>query len=71
MSRNLIGLGGLAVVSAVGAALTGISQGDANPKTASIERGKYLVTIMGCADCHSPHDKPVRSRLGRRTADIQ
>jgi hypothetical protein len=20
------------------------------------ERGKYLVTIMGCGDCHSPHD---------------
>lgn len=26
-------------------------------KAAQIQRGKYLVTIMGCGDCHSPHNE--------------
>lgn len=28
--------------------------GQAAPADAKVARGKYLVTIMGCADCHTP-----------------
>jgi len=30
-----------------------------------IERGKYLVTIVGCNDCHSPHDQTGRLIAGK------
>ena len=29
-------------------------QPPATPAPTPVERGKYLVTIMGCNDCHSP-----------------
>jgi hypothetical protein len=29
----------------------------AAPAPSAMERGKYLVTSMGCGDCHSPHDQ--------------
>lgn len=42
--------------------LTSFSVSAANNPTAKaptqVERGKYLVTILGCHDCHSPKAKP-------------
>lgn len=37
----------------------------APPRTDSIAYGKYLVTIAGCAECHTPHDSRGRAIAGR------
>ena len=34
-----------------------VTVGSADSGKKMIERGKYLVTIMACQDCHSPHDE--------------
>lgn len=50
----------------IGIGLTAMAVGSgekANAEQGKIERGKYLVTIMGCTDCHSPHGpdgKPIK-----------
>ncbi len=48
---------GAAGVTAIVVGLYAIASGSGHEKSAEqdrIERGKYLVTIMGCGDCHSP-----------------
>src|SRR5512143_3286139 len=47
----LFGLAGVLVVAALGAA---IPAGQENPPAGDAARGKYLVTSIGCADCHTP-----------------
>lgn len=42
-------LAGAAVVALLGTAFSG-----ANASEKQVERGKYLVTIAGCNDCHTP-----------------
>jgi mono/diheme cytochrome c family protein len=51
MSPNALrlGLAGLAVVAALV-----MPSGDAISQGAQVERGKYLVTLGGCNDCHTP-----------------
>lgn len=46
MSRLALGAGALL-------ALLGVSTHNAAAET-QLERGKYLVTVMGCTDCHTP-----------------
>jgi mono/diheme cytochrome c family protein len=43
----------LAVVSLAGAMLV-ISSGNSNAAQTQVERGKYLVSIIPCTDCHTP-----------------
>lgn len=49
---------GLVLIAAVGAvvafAATTKSAASAGEKALAIARGKYLATIMGCGDCHTP-----------------
>jgi mono/diheme cytochrome c family protein len=49
----LLGFGGAALFAAL---LIGNSARAAAPKSdrGEVERGRYLVTIMGCSDCHTP-----------------
>lgn len=61
MRRVMAGMGGLAVVLAV-TVWTGGSAGihargsavSEQGATSPVERGEYLVTAMGCNDCHTP-----------------
>lgn len=48
-------------VAVIGGQSEGMSQATARPTTASsraIQRGRYLVTVSGCNDCHSPKLHP-------------
>lgn len=50
--RAAAALGGLLVLAA---ALTGSEKtAEAAKPNPSVERGKYLVTVVGCNDCHTP-----------------
>jgi mono/diheme cytochrome c family protein len=52
MKRSMLVLAGLSILSA---AVAGCARADANSASASrVERGKYLVTVGGCNDCHTP-----------------
>jgi hypothetical protein len=48
MTRFVLGVGFLALAGAAAA------QNPAPGREPGVERGKYLVTIMGCHDCHTP-----------------
>jgi mono/diheme cytochrome c family protein len=72
MSRNApmllrltLGLS-LAVVFSVAAySVLSPESGSAKQSEDSVKRGKYLVTVLGCADCHTPHDEQGRPIAGR------
>src|SRR5262245_33422778 len=53
--RKHVGMGAIAagalVAAIAGAACT---QSQAKSHAAKVERGKYLVTVGGCNDCHTP-----------------
>ena len=55
-SVSILLLGAIALILLEGC------QKPAPPEPSPIERGKYLVTIMGCSDCHSP--KVIDPNLG-------
>ena len=62
--RRYIGIGTVsAFVAAVMFASGGVAAQQAN--NAQVERGRYLVTITGCHDCHSPKIEGMRPDLGR------
>jgi mono/diheme cytochrome c family protein len=48
-----LGLGGLGLAGMAFATFV-MSSGNAVSQTTEIERGKYLVTLGGCNDCHTP-----------------
>ena len=50
MKRSIVTIAA-AAFAAIGAAAVGAAQPD---QSASIERGRYLVHIGGCNDCHTP-----------------
>jgi mono/diheme cytochrome c family protein len=56
MERRLVG--SAAVVALAGwmlvAAPAGAAGGKVGAQASHVERGRYLVTIMGCNDCHTP-----------------
>jgi cytochrome c553 len=54
MNRSLIvaGISLFAVALAAGAAFAGLAGGATS--RVSAERGRYLVSVMGCHDCHTP-----------------
>ena len=62
MSRAWTG----AAVAALAVALLGGTTQQASA-TAQTERGKYLVTIGGCSDCHTPHGTTAQKQLVRAT----
>jgi mono/diheme cytochrome c family protein len=43
-----------ALLSAPALLLTGCATEPANAASSPIERGEYLVTVLGCGDCHTP-----------------
>ncbi len=45
----------IALMAAGAALLVAASRSSDRPKQSSIQRGKYLVTALGCTDCHTPH----------------
>jgi len=52
MTKWLIGIGtGLTAIAVVVIATVGAGRDDG---AARVERGRYLVSIMGCNDCHTP-----------------
>jgi mono/diheme cytochrome c family protein len=54
--------------AAVVAAMLSVSSSPASAQqanNAAVERGRYLVTITGCHDCHSPKVKGMTPDLGR------
>jgi len=55
MSRDSLQLSGIVLIAAA-AALSACLPADEPPPTADqmIERGRYLVSIAGCNDCHTP-----------------
>jgi len=48
-----VAVGATALVGGAGA-VTAKSAKPASGKTAQVDRGRYLVAIMGCNDCHTP-----------------
>lgn len=58
MFQTLVGLAGLVSVTAP------ITRVSAEPES-PVERGRYLVTVMGCGDCHSPHGQDGKPIPGR------
>jgi mono/diheme cytochrome c family protein len=48
--RVLLGIASLAAALAVSGSLTALGA----PDRKAVERGKYLVTLGGCTDCHTP-----------------
>lgn len=52
MRRSILALAGLAIGAATLTSTT--LAGQSGSEAARVERGKYLVTIMGCNDCHTP-----------------
>ncbi len=51
--------GAAAILTMTAAATTGVAQqrGGAAASNSAVERGRYLVSITGCHDCHSPKVK--------------
>src|SRR5262245_17091672 len=43
----------------------GVVQATAPAAVRPLERGKYLVTVIGCSDCHSPHDQTGKAIAGK------
>jgi hypothetical protein len=59
MKRMAFVVAGLVLVGAVvfstaGTRITGRLRSDESVRTARVERGRYLVRMMGCNDCHTP-----------------
>src|SRR5438477_12233348 len=58
LERGLIALGGLGLLAVLAPASSTQAQprptGQSAVAARRIERGKYLVAIMGCNDCHTP-----------------
>ena len=52
-------------MSMIGTTSVGAQQRGGDASAAAVERGKYLVTITGCHDCHSPKVKEMTPDLTR------
>jgi mono/diheme cytochrome c family protein len=44
----------MTVSAMINAAIVGALIACSDPAAAQVERGKYLVTLGGCTDCHTP-----------------
>lgn len=55
----------VSTAAVVAAMLSVSSPASAQQANAAVERGRYLVTITGCHDCHSPKVKGMTPDLGR------
>ena len=53
LTLNLVAVAGLAAMAVLPATTSGAEAPDAAPSS-QVARGKYLVSIMGCHDCHTP-----------------
>lgn len=55
MKRAVVGMSVLVGIVVLGVLMSGSwSQASAMDQKAKVERGKYLVSVMGCTDCHTP-----------------
>jgi mono/diheme cytochrome c family protein len=52
--ENIVKSGGLSAYVLIAGILAAAPLGGANAADPAVERGKYLVTIAGCNDCHTP-----------------